>query len=173
TSTNDHVDKVSANTNPWILQEVFTSETQGFYLDNHIYEYEARVNIYNASWSSYTINAIKYTDNTYSGVTSNSTFINDSISMNETDIHTVFGLNNGYYKFRVTTGSIKVELHKRLKNSSPSINLSTTNYQVLSEVSSNNVLVLNGSDLDSDIGNVINVKYSVDGLSGHQNKVIP
>ncbi|MFD1736099.1 hypothetical protein ACFSCX_05925 [Bacillus salitolerans] len=58
-------------------------------------------------------------------------------------------------------------------NNTPTINLTTSNNQILSEVNGKNVLQLNGNVLDTDIGDTINVKFSIDGTTGYQSKVLP
>ncbi|MFD1736257.1 DNRLRE domain-containing protein [Bacillus salitolerans] len=58
-------------------------------------------------------------------------------------------------------------------NNAPEISLTTANGQVLSELSGNNNLQINGNVMDVDTGDNLLIKYSIDNLSGHQNKILP
>ncbi|MFD1736254.1 hypothetical protein ACFSCX_06705 [Bacillus salitolerans] len=58
-------------------------------------------------------------------------------------------------------------------NQKPTLTLSTPNNQTLSAKSGKNSLHINGTVNDQDTGNHLLIKYSIDGLSGYQNKVLP
>ncbi|MFD1736253.1 hypothetical protein ACFSCX_06700 [Bacillus salitolerans] len=58
-------------------------------------------------------------------------------------------------------------------NNPPSINLTTSSNLYLSEVLDRNVFPLNGSVVDLDLGNELIIQYTIDGLAGHQNKIVP
>ncbi|MFD1736102.1 hypothetical protein ACFSCX_05940 [Bacillus salitolerans] len=67
----------------------------------------------------------------------------------------------------------QVTVQRLKKNRFPTLNLTTSNNQILSEVNGRNALQLQGTFLDSDAGDQINIRYSLDGLPTHQNKVLP
>ncbi|MFD1736251.1 hypothetical protein ACFSCX_06690 [Bacillus salitolerans] len=58
-------------------------------------------------------------------------------------------------------------------NNAPEISLTTSNGQVLSELSGNNNLQIKGNVMDVDTGDSLLIKYTIDNLSGHQNKILP
>ncbi|MFD1736160.1 hypothetical protein ACFSCX_06235 [Bacillus salitolerans] len=57
-------------------------------------------------------------------------------------------------------------------NQIPELTLSTSDEQILSEVSGNNTLDIDGFIKDNDAGDLVLVKYSIEGLVEHSNKVI-
>ncbi|MFD1736100.1 hypothetical protein ACFSCX_05930 [Bacillus salitolerans] len=58
-------------------------------------------------------------------------------------------------------------------NSAPTLSLSTSNNQILSEISGKNLIELTGNVKDQNSGDSLLIKYSVDGLASYQNIVLP
>jgi hypothetical protein len=75
---------------------------------------------------------------------------------------------------RQPSPSINIEflLYRKVKNEEPTLNLSTANNQTLSEVVGYNTLTISGTVQDSDIGDILTVKYTINGLPTYTNKII-
>jgi hypothetical protein len=59
-----------------------------------------------------------------------------------------------------------------IANTAPTITLSTTNNQTLSEVTGYNTISINGTAKDTDVGDTLTIKYTIDGVSGHTNQIV-
>ncbi|MFD1736255.1 hypothetical protein ACFSCX_06710 [Bacillus salitolerans] len=104
----------------------------------------------------------------YEGYTGPWTFCNGSTGTHSGSIIRI----NTSYNSGVITPSSKINVGN-LYNQVPTLTLTTPNKQVLSNLNGNNTLQLNGSVTDSNVDDSILIKYSIEGLSGHQNKVLP
>ncbi|MFD1736259.1 hypothetical protein ACFSCX_06730 [Bacillus salitolerans] len=58
-------------------------------------------------------------------------------------------------------------------NQAPSLALSTANNQFLSQQTNKDFLRVYGTVSDQNSGDVLNVKFSIDGLANYQNKILP
>lgn len=88
-----------------------------------------------------------------------------------TYIEVVSSSNRNAYSDNGVTGGYWY-VYKGVINNEPQLSVSNTNEQLFSEVDGNNVFQLNGDVSDSDIGDSLIVKYTIDGLPNHQNNTI-
>ncbi|MFD1736248.1 hypothetical protein ACFSCX_06675 [Bacillus salitolerans] len=70
-------------------------------------------------------------------------------------------------------GGYTYQIYRKLKNRAPSLSLDTPNNQILSEEENQNILNLTGTVIDQNSSDQITIKFTVDGLSGYQNKTLP
>ncbi|MFD1736249.1 hypothetical protein ACFSCX_06680 [Bacillus salitolerans] len=164
TSNNDHIEKAEASGTWTTIGNLQLGSQTPIYVNNATHIYRAVVDVRVSSLSFYadyheTVNIRILSDTKPMGVY----------------YYPLYSLPDGTYIYSGSQGPeyVDIAIQAQARNQSPTINFTTTNNQVLSNVSGQNILQLNGSVTDSNVGDSILIKYSIKGLSGHQNKVLP
>ncbi|MFD1736252.1 hypothetical protein ACFSCX_06695 [Bacillus salitolerans] len=164
TSNIDHLEKVKANTNPQVIEA-----QRGTYMSGANYlvgKHSSGDNsIYCGSMIAVTIDPSKtyYCQLKVDGSSVRGSAAIENLSGYYESYNTPYG-DSQWFEWT---------LYSQLKNANPTLTTTTINNQVFSEVSGENVLQLNGSVLDLDNGDLLQIKYSIDSLNDHQKKVIP